>query len=208
MDREFGLTHLLIGLCALVTLIVAAEWVVVRIGVNKSRALMERPVKSNYAFDSMERVEFSLPPEEIFEEIIERPLMIRGRRPVDETTVVPEAPVVAAKTDLKMKLMGVIMTPAGMTALLQDSSGKYKRVKLNGQLEGWEVTELKADKVVLTQGNNRQELMLRKPKPKIPRSAKSPAAKKSSPGKRNPRAKRRRVKPKPKKVKKESLKNE
>ncbi len=196
MNKEFGLTHLLAGLCALFASINIGEWVFLRYGISEKKVFMERPVKSNISFEKLGSHDFVLPPEESFEDVIERPLMVRGRRPVDEQQPQKEVAVPVQNQNSRIQLMGVISTPEGMTALLVDGAGKYKRVKLNGQIDGWDVTELQGDKVILVQGASRQELLLRKPKPKVARVPK----KKPKSRKRDKRAKPSRLQKNTKKV--------
>lgn len=165
MTKEPGLTHLLLGLCGVFALINGAEWVYLTYGISQTKKEIKKPVDSNVAFDKIGSHDFVLPPEESFSGIVERPVMIRGRRSVSEITPEPVAPVVS-RGNTQIKLMGIVMTPNGMTALLKNGKGAYKRLEIDGIFDGWELDELHADRVVLTRGGSTQELKLRKPKPK------------------------------------------
>lgn len=168
MAKGPGLTHLLLGVCGLLALVNGAEWIYLKYGIEQSRNDVEQPVESNVVFEDVGMREFSLPPKENFAEIVERPVMIEGRRPVPEEELVPVVAQAVNKGPMKIKLMGIVMSPNGMTALLEDSKGKYHRVQIDGTVEGWELDEMHKDKVVLKQGNSSEELKLHKPKPKKP----------------------------------------
>ena len=70
-------------------------------------------------------------------------------------------------TPLDLKLMGMIFSPTGKTALLVDPKGKYKRVKEGGVVNGWVLKELKTDRVIMQQDGEIKELPLLKVKPKL-----------------------------------------
>lgn len=168
MPNEAKLTRLLLGLCALLALLNGAEWYYLDHAIDRSRQSINRPVKSDLLFEKISKQEFVLPPKEKYSESVERPLMIQGRRPVPEVVEEPFKPPPAPVAKIQIKLMGIIMTPDGMTALLQDAKGAYKNLPINGAIDGWELNELHPDRVVLTQADVREELKLRKPKSKKP----------------------------------------
>ncbi len=162
------MTHLLLGLCGVLILVNGAEWAYLMYGISQSRQIVEQPVDPNIEFDRIGSHEFVLPPKESFSEIVERPLMIQGRRAVSENSAEPIIAGPASRGDMQIRLMGVVMTPDGMTALMQDGKGAYQRLQIDGSIDGWELAEMHKDRVVLKQGGSREELKLRKPKPKEP----------------------------------------
>lgn len=135
-------------------------------------------------FDTVQERDFTLPPKEHYEEIIERPLMVKGRRPISEDTKSSTIAVVT-NTKMNMVLMGVVMTPQGMTALIKDNQGKYQRVQKDESVDGWVVVELQEDKIIVDQGNGGQELMLRKPKAKVAPVTRKPRRKRRNKNKAN-----------------------
>ncbi len=175
MKKEPGLTHLLVGLCGIFAVIAAAEWGYYKYSIGQAKKTLDEEVIPNVSIESVQTQEFSLPPQDQYEAIIERPLMVKGRRPVNELSE-PAASDVVRNTKMNMQLMGVVMTPQGMTALLKDNQGKYRRVRKDESVDGWFVEELYEDKVVVVQGGANHELMLRKPKPKVAPVNRKPAA--------------------------------
>jgi len=156
--------------------ICAAEWGYFKISIGQSKQKMKEQVTPNVSIHNIQMQEFSLPPQDQYEAIVERPLMVKGRRPVTEQTS-PSTTHVVQNTKMNMQLMGVVMSPQGMTALLKDNQGKYRRVRKDESVDGWFVVELYKDKVVVVQGGANHELMLRKPKPKVAPAKRQPAAK-------------------------------
>lgn len=162
------LNHLLCALCAGLILVNVAEWLYLERGIDQSRQIAVQPVDSNIVFDQVSVQEFSLPPKQSFSEIVERPLLIPGRRPLAQETEDSIKPVLVGRGKIQIKLMGIIMTPKGMNALLQDGKGAYLKLPVKGTIDGWELDELYADRVVLKQDDAREELKLYKPRPKNP----------------------------------------
>jgi hypothetical protein len=128
---------------------------------------------------------FDFPDIGAFDELVQRPLFIEGRRPPQESAG-EEGPIVKPHTPLNAKLMGVVFSPRSVTALLVDAKGKYKRVKKGGVVDDWTLVELHGDRVILEQGGERQELFLLKKRQKVPsaavRAPSPPAAPSAKPG--------------------------
>lgn len=139
---------------------------------------------ANAVFDTGQERDFTLPPQEQYDEIIERPLMVKGRRPISEKTA-PSSTVVVTNTKMNMVLMGVVTTPQGMTALIKDNQGKYQRVRKDGAVDGWSVVDMQEDMVIVDQGGDRHELMLRKPKPKVAPVSRKPRRRRQNQNKAN-----------------------
>lgn len=175
MKKEPGLTHLLVGLCGIFAVLAAVEWGYYKYSIGQAKKALNEEIVPNVSIKSVQTEEFSLPPQDHYEAIIERPLMVKGRRPVNEISE-PAAPNVVRNTKMNMQLMGVVMTPQGMTALLKDNQGKYRRVRKDESIDGWFIEELYEDKAVVVQGGATHELMLRKPKPKVAPVKRKPPA--------------------------------
>jgi hypothetical protein len=123
---------------------------------------------------------FAFPDIGEFEELVQRPLFIEGRRPPEESAG-DEGPIVKPHTPLNAKLMGVVFSPRGVTALLVDAKGKYQRVRKGGVVDNWTLVELHRDRVILEQDGERQELLLLKKRPKVPSATASTPAPPAAP---------------------------
>ena len=112
-----------------------------------------------------------MPPIETFDEVVERPLFFRSRRPPDpDAAPPPEAPP-APKADFV--LTGLVISGKERLALLRPAGSKtVARVHQGEEIEGWRVEAIHADRVVLKRGETVQEIRLEDrppPKPKVRR---------------------------------------
>lgn len=164
-SRDYLLTSILGGIALVLGLAVAVEWAVLA----RHRGQDRQPPPSKtapVAEPEIRSVDFALPALDGYEQIAERPLFMENRRPGSEVveTVAPPPP----PTPMNLKLMGIVSTPQGKTALLVDSKGKYKRMKAQDSLDNWVLIEFGADKVTLQQGDKREDLPLLKKRPRVP----------------------------------------
>ena len=184
---------LLALLSLLLSLLFAAElwWYL-----GRDRQLVPPPVRTPVSATQETvlppKAAFKLPDEANYEEILERPLFVEGRRPPsDEPEEEAPAPVQQDLPLPKLSLVGVYTTPKGTTALVRNLATKDTvRVRLGDRFEGWEVSEIDDQRLVLKKQNDEHVFELRdysKPAP--------PPAKKTSPrrrvGARTPAASRR-----------------
>ena len=121
-----------------------------------------------------------LPPLEEYAEIADRPLFFEGRKvPEDE----PQAAVAVVETSsdrpLNIDLTGILFVDGVQYALVMDRAAKVtRRLKLGDEFGGWSVDEIAEDKVVISSGNRREEILLWEYKP-VPLPT---ASKKRAPG--------------------------
>lgn len=112
-----------------------------------------------------------MPPIEAFDEVVERPLFFRSRRPPDPDAAPPPEAAAAAKTDFV--LTGLVISGKERLALLRPTGSKIvERVHQGEEIEGWRVEAIHADRVVLKRGETVQEIRLEDrppPKPKVRR---------------------------------------
>jgi hypothetical protein len=115
---------------------------------------------------------FALPPTEAFQDIEARPLFWASRRPI----AAADGPA-AAPPDLV--LLGVVRDEEDAIALIRHGQPPHvERVKEGAALEGWIVSEVALNGVVLVRGGTRAEL---KPKPAPPAPPSPGAAKPPAP---------------------------
>jgi hypothetical protein len=103
--------------------------------------------------------QFSAPPLSTLTESVERPLFSAGRRPFS-----PEQPVVATASPIQkgeFALVGVSIRSDRRDALFRrNSTGALSWVGEGDKLEGWVVKTVQADRVILEQGGERDEIEL------------------------------------------------
>jgi hypothetical protein len=170
LKREFIVSSILAGLCLAFGVFVLVEWSQLENRLRERKSEIARPVESEVSFEKISEVDFELPVIDSYTDLVERPLFVEGRRPLEES-----ADDALQQTDkyqgekLRAKLMGIYSGSDGMTALILDAEGKYVRVKKQDSVNGWQVEALFPDRVTLKQGGETQELKLHKPKPKFSR---------------------------------------
>jgi hypothetical protein len=169
--REQVLTLLLAAVAAVLAALLAAEWSLL----NRDGSSSARP-SAPRATGTMDRPadgeDFALPALEAYPEMVQRPLFMENRRPGVDVPEAPPPPPPA--TPMTLKLMGVVQTPSGKTALFVDAKGKYQRRKPGDTLDGWVLVELTPDRATLQQGDRREQLTLLKKRPKPPPNVQPP----------------------------------
>lgn len=159
----------LITLNVLFAFILAAEWIAnEETVVTISKAKTENS-ESEEAFPALDLTATS---EESYSDLVERPMFIKGRKPVEEPE--PESVPVAEikKTEVFVwDVAGIFKTPKGVTAFFSRTNTKvprdnYRKYKVGEELDGWKISEIHPDKVILTQATETKTLPLRKLKPK------------------------------------------
>ena len=163
----------LASICVICVFIITGEWLYAGWAQNSiMKSIMLNDVKTS--LEEMPQIDLHKKPQESYLNFVARPLFIKGRRPVDESsqedafTQNVETPVV-----FEWELVGIYSTGKGLSALFSRESGKtakdkYRRVSLLNDLDGWKLTEVHQDKVILKQGEQLKELLLRKVKQKDP----------------------------------------
>ena len=112
------------------------------------------------------------PSEDNYSDLVERPMFIKGRKPVEEPIPEEMALATAQKTEnVNWELIGIYSTPKGTTAFFSRSNGRlpkdnFRKCKLGDTLDGWQLSEINENGVNLTQGTETKNLPLRKMKPK------------------------------------------
>jgi hypothetical protein len=150
----------LAAFCAVMTGIVAVEWVNpprLKGGSANSQStqgagdLEVKPVES-----------FAIAPLSRYDEIIARPLFLASRRPAEVLDTVGQQ---KPGDDAVFSLLGVVMTPERMMALLQvDKSGKIARLRVGETVEGWQLESVQATSVLLRRGDVVKNLPLERNK--------------------------------------------
>ncbi len=116
-----------------------------------------------------------MPPIETFDEVVERPLFFRSRRPPDPDAAPPPEAAPTPKADFVLTGL-VIVAGKERLALLQPAGSKtVERVRQGQEIEGWRVVAIHADRVVLKRGETVREIRLEdRPPPKTKARRKRP----------------------------------
>ena len=160
---------ILAGLCAVFGVVALLEWSRLESQLRDQQSAIATPVESELSFEKISEVDFELPVIDSYTDVVERPLFVEGRRPLEKPDDALEQTDKYQGEKLQAKLMGIYSGSDGMTALILDAEGKYVRVKKQDSIDGWQVEALFPDRVTLKQGVETQDLKLHKPKPKFSR---------------------------------------
>ncbi len=167
---------LLAAICIVCILIIISEWLY---GLWAEKQALNSTDASHIelSVDKMPVIDLLNQPEENYVDLVTRPLFIKGRRPVKELS--PEATLAAGTIAITFdwQVNGIYTTPKGVSALFSRSTAKttknaHRKLTIGAELDGWKLTEIHMDRVLLEQNNQPKELLLQKPKPK--ESSKNP----------------------------------
>ncbi len=135
---------------------------------------------------------FTMKPLDDFSEIARRPLFIPSRRPLPPDTEPPRPSSRSRKAErYRFTLKGVVIVDDERMAVLQRGRGRTVLRAVEGEIiDGWLVEAILPDRVVLRQGETREEVVLRdmfnapsraKVRKVVPGKRTAPAAKRVSP---------------------------
>ncbi len=170
--------------CTVLVLIIIGEWLYA-VQAQKRTLAPTTSRETKISLDEMPGIELSRQTEESYADMVARPLFIKGRKPVDEPSR-EEAQGFAAANTFDWQLNGVYSTKQGLFALFSRSTSRvpkdnYRKITADADLDGWKLTEIHKDRVLLKQGGQQKELLLRKPKikespikPSIPNKPNAP----------------------------------
>ncbi len=166
-----NLIKLLAAVCMGLSVIIAGEWLYAGYMRHDLLGSISSAKSQDYKTDELPEIELTKQPEDSYVDLVARPLFIKGRRPVNEP--VPEGTQAAAKPEsFDWQLSGIYSTKKTVSALFSRSKTKvakdnYRKITVGTGIDGWTLSEINKDRVILTQGGDKKELLLRKPKRKV-----------------------------------------
>ena len=162
------LIKLLVSACISLSVIIAGEWLYASYMQYRLLNSISSAKLEDYKADELPDIDLTKQPEESYADLVARPLFINGRKPVAEPT--PEtAQVAVVPVNFDWQLIGIYSTEKNLSALFSRSKSKlakdnYRKITLDNDLDGWKLTKIDKDRVLLKQGDNEKELLLRKSK--------------------------------------------
>lgn len=111
----------------------------------------------------MPKYELNEQAENSYSDLVNRPLFIRGRRPVADSNTTVSAGVT---NNSDWQLSGVYTTKKGLMALLENTadSTSHRKVLIGTELNDWTVADIYNDRIRLTRASEEKILLLRKPR--------------------------------------------
>lgn len=159
----------LIALNGLLAFILAGEWLS---QTDKTSSVSKNKTENSEIEQTLPEIDLQERSEDSYSDLVERPMFIKGRKPVEEPVAESTAPVVAKRPDVfNWTLTGIFTAPKGVTAFFTRINNKvekdnYRKPKLGEELDGWKIAEIHPNSVTLTQSGETKTLQLLKPKPK------------------------------------------
>ncbi len=148
----------------LLVIVILVEWFAFRHSLAQNNKAPRAPNPETLgAAVSLEGL--GLPHVSEFSETVERPLFMESRRPSPPPPPGPP-PRSEPPAPVTFQLMGVIESPKGRLALIAEAKGKYRRLRTKEAIDGWEVTEIRDDRLFLEQGGLKQDIGLTKKRAK------------------------------------------
>ena len=164
------LMSVLAAVCSVCVLIIIGEWFyAVRAQEQTLNSTLSGAIKVSH--EDMPGIALIREPEASYADLVTRPLFIKGRRPVNEPRSAEAQAISATNNAFDWQLNGVYTIKKELSALfsrstLRAAKDNYRKLTVGTDLNGWKLTEIHKDRVLLKQGDQQKELLLRKPKPK------------------------------------------
>lgn len=166
------LIKLLTVLCVVLLAVLAGEWFYAKQVEKQTLASLKVGDEKVYKIAKMPTITLTQKSEQSYAEMVNRPLFIKGRRPVPEAPADAQQAVVAPSGPFNWQLSGVYTKNASLYALLSRTvkmpKGNFRKLTKGADIDGWVLMAIEKDKVILNQGAVQKELLLRKSKPKAP----------------------------------------
>jgi type II secretory pathway component PulC len=170
--------------------VLAAEWQIDALQRERFAETLQQKRRGDALFAELPSGDIALGSADDYLDIVNRPLFLEGRLPVESAGEAPPQAAAgnAPSDEFNLSLSGVVLMPGSILALLTDKTGRHFRVKQGESVQGWEVENVQNDKIVVSNGADRKELLLRefkaakKPPPAAPRGAPVPGLRPPVPG--------------------------
>jgi hypothetical protein len=166
------LIKFLAAVCAGLCLLIVCEWLYSIYAQKQLLASIQTVDTKKKSAATLPSIELTKQAETSYTDLVTRPLFIQGRKPVSEPSNA-KSTVSVATANFNWSLNGVYTQKNNLYALFSRTNTKvakdnYRKVTKNADIDGWKLTEIAKDKVIVSQGDKQKELPLRKPKPKSP----------------------------------------
>jgi hypothetical protein len=177
--------------CLVLLLVIALEWLYAMRAQEQMLSSISSDAKQ-VVNDEMPQIALNAQSEDSYADLVNRPLFIAGRKPIAEAEQTPEQAAAVINNNFDWMVNGIYTTKKGLMALLTrtvakipqvvpgqalpktSSADKYQKVIAGDTIDGWKVAEIHPYEIILKQGNNKKNLLLRKPKAKATQGQNAP----------------------------------
>ena len=172
--------------CGVLSGIILLEMGIAEMSRSQLQDVLQRNVKADYQSEPLPSLNLPKLTELAFNNIVERPLFIEGRKPLpEEIEDSSENKADMGQLD-DWALIGIYnkdKKSSKQLALFRNKKEAKKFLKLNEEqtISGWQLTQIQSDRVILQLGGQQKTVMLRKPREQskvpIPPKHKAPIVK-------------------------------
>jgi hypothetical protein len=160
------------ALCAGLCFIIVCEWLYAVYAQKQLLESIQAVDKQKQPAAELPSIKLNKQAETSYVDLVARPLFIQGRKPVNEPSTETTSVAKATET-FNWALNGIYAYQNKTYALFSRTTTKvpkdnFRKITQDNDIDGWKLTEIHMDKVVVSQGGKQKELPLRKPKPKDP----------------------------------------
>ena len=85
LRREHIVSLILAGFCVAFGVVVVLEWSRLESQLRDRQSEIATPVESELSFEKISEIDFELPVIDSYTDLVERPLFVEGRRPLEES---------------------------------------------------------------------------------------------------------------------------
>jgi hypothetical protein len=182
MNRKLIKTLTLV--CFILILIITFEWLYAEYTQKQLLSAVDAPAKQT-PLEEMPTIDLNAKTEESYANLVNRPLFISGRKPIPEAEKNQDQTQAGGVNgnSFDWLLNGIYTTKKGLMALLsrtvakiptpspnpttaKPANDRYRKVIVGDNIEGWKVTEIHLNEIIVMQGGTPKKLLLRKPKAK------------------------------------------
>ena len=154
--------------CAVLGVVIVGEWLYASYAERQMLLTIKSGSAMPYQADKLPQLNLTRQAEESYVDLVARPLFIQGRRPVDEPEVTANGGLVESDS-FDWQLNGIYSNKERVSALFSSTKktgtkNETSKITTGDEIEGWILTEIGKDSVIMEKDSNRKELMLRKPK--------------------------------------------
>ena len=165
------LVKFLAAICAGLVFVIFCEWLYAIYAQKHLLSSISEGKQKNIPLAQLPTLDLTQRPESSYADLVVRPLFIPGRKPVDEPDSDAKPKSQAVSETFDWALNGIYTHKKTLYALFSRTNKKvpkdnFRKITKNGEIDGWKLTEIQYDKVVVSRGDEQKELLLRKPKPK------------------------------------------
>lgn len=155
---------LLFALCVFFLVILLIEFNFIGLSSEQLEGNPQRKTENSKPTE-LPQIKLSKPPEDNYADMTERPLFVKGRKPM--TGMADDSPVEVYGAIEDLILVGVFSKDEGLVALINQKKSDKEFVKAaEGQdVSGYFLKEIHADHIILERDGRKQRLPLRKARP-------------------------------------------